>query len=348
MKIQINTTGTEITSKELAALEALRGMQADVMELVVLIKELVGKIGRGSVRRARKCILLGEAELRNSEKTVSFAQAVEASLKEREGRRQRTVSDFRYITRRFIKRCPGLGQRRVRSIKPQECAQWIEAAFDTPAQRKKARSILSGVFGSAMRRGWCSENPVSKVRTPQVTEQRIEILKESEIQQLIRAASEYESGSCLPAVGMMLYAGIRPHEIERLTWDAVDLESMRISISPRHSKTGGARCVTILPPLANILLAERSSTAHANTAKICPPNWRTHWRRLHQAAGFSRWQPDVLRHTYASHHLSHFRSYTDLQLEMGHRSIDLLRTRYINMPCKSIFAPHPAESNDAG
>ena len=41
------------------------------------------------------------------------------------------------------------------------------------------------------------------------------------------------------------------------------------------------------------------------------------------------WQPDVLRHTFATHHLATFRNYAELQLEMGHRSIELLRTRYI-------------------
>ena len=43
------------------------------------------------------------------------------------------------------------------------------------------------------------------------------------------------------------------------------------------------------------------------------------------------WQPDVLRHTFATHHLATFRNYAELQLEMGHRSAELLRTRYIAM-----------------
>ena len=71
---------------------------------------------------------------------------------------------------------------------------------------------------------------------------------------------------------------------------------------------------------------------------MCPPCWAQHWSRLHRAAGFSRWQPDVLRHTFASHHLAHFRSYAALQLEMGHRSAELLRTRYVSEPeGESIF-----------
>lgn len=42
-------------------------------------------------------------------------------------------------------------------------------------------------------------------------------------------------------------------------------------------------------------------------------------------------QPDVLRHTFATHRLVTFRDYDELQIEMGHRSAEPLRTRYIAM-----------------
>ena len=96
--------------------------------------------------------------------------------------------------------------------------------------------------------------------------------------------------------------------------------------APQSGK-GGARCVTIHPPLARIL----RNTQKADQELICPPNWQRLWAGLHKAADFTHWQPDVLRHTFATHHLATFRSYTELQLEMGHRSTDLLRTRYVAM-----------------
>ena len=85
--------------------------------------------------------------------------------------------------------------------------------------------------------------------------------------------------------------------------------------------------MTIHPPLARIL----RRVQRAAYERICPPNWRRLWAGLHRAAGFPHWQPDVLRHTFATHHLATFRSYAELQLEMGHRSAELLRTRYVAM-----------------
>ena len=62
------------------------------------------------------------------------------------------------------------------------------------------------------------------MEVPKPKETRIHILKPEEITRLLHTAERYRDGKCLAAVGMMLYAGIRPHEVARLTWDEVDLE----------------------------------------------------------------------------------------------------------------------------
>lgn len=315
----------EISSQERAALAVLKSTKVDILEAALVAKEALAA-GRGRVKRARRCIIAGADSLRRQEKTVTFEKAVVAALDARKDRRPRTIWDFRYFSRRFMKRCKGLAQRRVRAITSAECAEYIEVAFDTPRQRQKARMVLSGVFSTAMKRGWCDVNPVARVEVPRVVEQRIEILQPNEIERLVETARHYHGGACLAAVGMMLYAGIRPHEVARLSWDQVDLEGGSIAILPQHSKTGGARSVTIHPPLRRLL-----ASCTAATGRICPPQWLWHWRRLRRSAGFTRWVPDVLRHTFASYHLRHFRSYSELQYETGHRDSSLLRTRYVNM-----------------
>ncbi|MBQ5666074.1 MAG: hypothetical protein IIV41_09460, partial [Akkermansia sp.] len=114
-----------------------------------------------------------------------------------------------------------------------------------------------------------------------------------------------------------------------LTWAQVDLRERAIYILPRHSKTGGARRVTIHRPLQRILKSHK----RAENEKICPRNWLLHWRKLRRASGWRsgrKWPQDALRHTFASYHLSHFRSYAELQVEIGHRDSALLRTRYVD------------------
>ena len=309
----------------MAALAMLKSCGGDIMEVAQVACEAM-RAGRGRMKRARRCIAEGENALRLQEKTVTFEKAVQAALEARRERRARTQCDFRYFTRRFLVRCKGLAARRVRAITPQECAGYIDAAFDTPRQRQKARLVLSGVFGTAIKRGWCSENPVARVEVPRVVERRIDVLASREIENLLDAARRYRGGCCLAAVSMMLYAGIRPHEVARLSWEQVDIGGRTISILPQHSKTGGARLVSIHAPLLRLLAG-----CVVRTGRICPTQWQRHWCELRRQAGFARWVPDVLRHTFASYHLRHFRSYSELQYETGHRDSSLLRTRYVNM-----------------
>lgn len=319
----------ELSESELAALVLLKNTGVSVLE-AAQVADIALKTGHGRIRQVVKCLFIGAENLKLQERTVTFEKAVEAALEARRDRRIRTIYDFRYFTRRFMKCCPGLAHRRVRSISSQDCAGYIEKAFETPRQRQKARLILSGVFGTAVKRGWCNENPVSKVEVPRVVEKTVPILTPQEINDLLHAAGNYKNGNCAAAVGMMLYAGIRPHEVGRLTWEQVDLRERAIYILPQHSKTGGARRVTIHEPLLRIL----ETYKRAEGESVCPPDWLHHWREVRRAAGWSKprhpWIQDVLRHTFASYHLSYFRSYAELQLEIGHRDASLLRTRYVD------------------
>ena len=318
-----------VNDEERAALDILRSLKLGPLSAALIAREAL-RAAKGSESRALRCISLGLDALRDSEKSVSFARAVDAALDARKDRRSRTLSDFRYFAKRFMARCPGLASRRIRSLSPRDCRALILRAFDTPRQQFKAHAILSGIFKTALQRGWCSANPMYNVEKPRVQEKELPILSREEIERLLLASRRYEQGICLPAVGFMLYAGLRPHEVTRLRGEDVSLAHGSISIRPQHSKTGGARRVTILPPLRRLLQAH--AAAHAHEGRICPPSWQRHWSELHKAAGLSPWRQDVLRHTFASHHLARFRSYAALQVEMGHRSAELLRTRYVSMP----------------
>ena len=147
-----------IKNEELAAIEVLRQTGVNVVEAAFVAKTAL-EAGRGRVKRAVECITTGAEALRSREKTVTFERAVLEALEERKDRRKRTLTDFRYITKRFMKRCKGLAKRRVRSITPQECAEYLRQAFDTPRQRNKARLILSGVFSTALLHGWVRGEP---------------------------------------------------------------------------------------------------------------------------------------------------------------------------------------------
>ena len=313
---------TKIRDRERAALEVLRSTGVDVLEAALVAREAL-ECGRGRVRRARECMRLGAEEMRRREKTVTFRKAVEMALEEREkkNRRARTVTDFRYYCKRLMVRNPGLAERRVRSITSDDCRAYLQAAYgESPSQYRKARAILSGVFSTAIKHDWCDANPVARVEVPEVVEKPIEPLTIEEVERLEETARRPEHRDMQLSLHLMLYCGIRPTEVSRIDPERdIDWENQRVVVRPTTSKTGGGRVV----PLRK---------AEGITVRTIPHRWKERWHALRRKAGWNQshsWQPDVCRHTFATYHAAHFRNFPALQLEMGHRDVTLLRTRYV-------------------
>lgn len=66
--------------------------------------------------------------------------------------------------------------------------------------------------------------PAAGVDIPVIKERRIAALPVKACALLLRLAGDMHHGECLAAAGMMLFAGIRPAEVERLHWKHVCLE----------------------------------------------------------------------------------------------------------------------------
>lgn len=257
--------------------------------------------------------------------TVSFSHAVQETLRARAGRRPRTLAEIRGVCRRLMRIEPGLAERPVRQMGRRECARLVQLG-ETPRQQLKYRTILHGVFEHCRRQEWCIQNPMGMIQAPLLREKVIEPLTWPELVRLMRLVRKAPHRCCMPPLGLMLWAGVRPAELERLAWADIDWEESVISLQPWHSKTGGCRHIQLYPVLRAWLWEHG-----VQQGGICPPNWSRRWRCLRDAAGLTPWRQDVLRHTFASYHVKHFHDFARLQVDMGHRSAELLRTRYLSM-----------------
>ena len=233
-------------------------------------------------------------------------------------------------------------KRSANEISPQAKDPKGETAHEVSAsQFNKGRTMLHGLFEFALRREWCDKNPIKRIERKKVVEKEILPLKLSETKQLIKTAQN-ESPEYAIVAALLVYAGIRPREVRRLTWRDIDTEEKTITVRSQCSKTGGVRQVEIPPVLNRLLITHKSE----NCSPICPADWQRRWRKIRDNSGFrGRWVCDVLRHTYASFHAKNYADLPRLQLNMGHRDLSLLRSRYINMhgisraEAKSFFDP---------
>ena len=248
----------------------IRSLGIPPMDAFLLLKDLLDTSrGRGDrITRAKRCIRLGGEALADRETSVPFSQAVRASLEARKHRRPRTLQEIRYMAARMMKKCPELARKQVRSITPEDCERYLRKSFSTPRQRHKGRLILSGILNFSLKRGWCRRNAAFLVPPPILREKRIRALSLYEAKRLLHTAEQLFHGACLPACALMLYAGIRPHEVKRLTWKHINLKSGLVSLAPTHTKTGGSRHVSILPVLGSIL--SRMSSAGSPARSVCP------------------------------------------------------------------------------
>lgn len=326
-----------MNKKELeAAKYLLERTKLNVTDTVRLIMELLEESSASSLqkkeevmRHCRKIIKMGSEAHKLSQKTVELEYAIQSLLESKKDMRERTQMEIRQICTRFASSAEDFGQEKVRNITTERCREAIETAFTTLPTRRKARRILHALFEHAIINGWCSSNPLTAITLPPHKEKSISSLSIKEITSLLRTAEKPEHIICAPALGMMIWAGIRPHEVERLKVKNIDFEDKVITIPAEHAKTGGARQVTMHPVLIHWL--RKTMTYQYPEAPIVPPSWIVRWAQLRKAAGFSTWAPDVLRHTFASYHLKYFKDSQLLQMEMGHSTPELLRTRYLAM-----------------
>ena len=313
------------------AKEIIKGLPLNMNDVARLAMEAAEELGErcaGLERGEMMCLLrrvmrYGVAALRSEEHTVSFETAAWASVQARAGRRAVTLRDLRHFVRRML-RVEGVAERPLRAMSTRECRDLLQQAFGASVHSyNKGRAILHSIFAYGQKQEWCGENPVSRIDTVRVAEKEITPLQPEEIRRLEEAVQRPEHRDMRFSLHLMLYCGLRPQEVARLDAGHICTEQGRVIVPPRFSKTGGGRVVPL-----------RNRGKLRGVSPCIPRNWDNRWRSLRRAAGFAagQWVPDVCRHTFASYHAAHFRNLHELQLEMGHRSADLLRSRYLNLP----------------
>ena len=318
-------------NKELISARALlKGKYISVLDAARLICNIADFMPKKSklttLQFCAKVIEIGKNNFRQNE--MPIAKGFDIYLQTKQDLRKASFSDIKYLGNKLMKLKPEFAKRNFSELSVSECDEWLSCAFSTPSQYNKGRAMLHGLFEFALRREWCDKNPIKQILRKKVIEKEILPLKLFEIKRIIANAKKENNGIYLPAVALLVFAGIRPREVRRLTWQDIDLQENTITVRSLCSKTGGVRQVEIMPQLKRILLSYNPQPQQ----KICPVNWLRRWQKIRNNAGFGGgWVQDVLRHTYASFFAKRFKDLPRLQLNMGHSNQMLLCHRYINM-----------------
>ena len=136
------------TDADQAGIFLIRSLGIPPMDAFLLLKDLLDTSrGRGDrITGPNAAYGWEERLLPTGEKSVSFSQAVRASLEARKHRRPRTLQEIRCMAARMMKNARNWqGSRSVPSL-PEDCGRYLRKSFSTPRQRHKGRLILSGIL----------------------------------------------------------------------------------------------------------------------------------------------------------------------------------------------------------
>jgi integrase len=146
-------------------------------------------------------------------------------------------------------------------------------------------------------------------------------------------------------VSLLAYAGLRPGELKALRWQDVRKQTLLIQRAatpdgrPKGTKTGQARTVRLLEPLAAELREWRLAVGRPPERELVIPssggmlwtksdwqNWRSqHWTPACSRAGLSPApRPYDLRHSFASLLLAEGRQPLEVAAQLGHSPTVLL------------------------
>jgi len=271
-------------------------------------------------------------------KTLTVAKIIENNLAIKSGkmvdpsnrgkwrpRASDTLVNIRRFCGKFAKR---MGEVNAADLTTEMAIKAIAADHGTATGFNTALSYVRPAFTLALKNGWIQTNPFDAITARKDTKKReIDFLSVKDVRKLIDCITDHRTNPkipdwlrcdatpAMPAFMLMVFAGVRPKEIEKMSWADIRFSQDVIRIPATTSKTATLRNVTLEPNLREWLMTIPEAK---RKGKIVPKNWTRTYKCVRRAAGLNRRQGDVLRHTYASMFLSAGRSMDELQANMGH------------------------------
>ena len=224
------------------------------------------------------------------------------------------------------KLCQPLWEKNLTAISRDEIER-ILAALPRSSRNLKI-SHLSAVFTHCIRKDWLKENPVRKIQKGKSKEKDgpIEIFTSEEARKFLYTVA-HQHPEAIPFFAIAFFAGTRPEEIGKLTWQ--NIGETEITIPASVNKTRSERYTEINPTL-RAWLGWHLANGGSNVGRVYPRSQKTLERTRRKIVKESqvRWIQDGPRKTFAS---AHYRTHQDENMTvraLGHKGNTMLHRHY--------------------
>ncbi len=253
-----------------------------------------------------------------------------------ESREAKSSSYNRTLAALGKKLLPVFGARMVSTITHDELREFLRKTHPTAYGFNAALRSVSPAFSIAVKEGWTDENPCRRIDKIDTGRHEIEVMTLEQCRALFRVCKDYREDKSLkeyrrmdcrrakPALALMLFAGVRPKETERLDWADIDMGEKTVLVRNTKAKTDRSRYFKMPDVLAAWLEAV---PIEDRSGPIITGSWKRVYSVVREKAGISGMH-DPLRKTFATAHLG---AHNDVNLTrsiMGHEVGDVLFTHY--------------------
>nr|DAU76245.1 MAG TPA: Integrase [Caudoviricetes sp.] len=252
--------------------------------------------------------------------------------------------NWRHYSSRFVE---VFGNRNVADLEAHDIRVWLADSFKSATYFNSALGVLSPAFTWAVKQGIISRSPWSQIEKRKiVSSDSVDVFTVEEVKRLLASCRSYKDEEGHPMAGedghveaiykldctdallpfaVLLFAGIRPEEFQKLTWDHVLLDEGFINVPPSIAKTREVRHVTIKDNLRRFFEAVPESD---RKGLLRPTNWVRKAKIVRKAAGLQN-RSDAARHSFASYSLAIDPNIDRLREDMGHaKGSDMLFKHY--------------------
>lgn len=282
-----------------------------------------------------------------SERGLTFEDLFERCLlaKEERGLSDRYVRGLRSSVGSFVK--AGFGCYEAAQITAKDIEGWLKGNEWAWKTWNNYRIDVATVFAWGIEKELISMNPAQGVPTkkkPGKDDDEVSFLTVEQVQQmLVRAATPMVGGKvrkedgtwekkslededfrdCLAVAVIGFFCGLRADkELGWMHWD--DVREDVVIVSSGRAKSRQRRAVD-LPENARAWL----KLCPVKEGPILPKNFTRKWRRLRQVCKVMHlWTRSIVRHTFATMHMAHFKDEKLLQVLLGHEDAKLIYAHY--------------------
>jgi len=239
--------------------------------------------------------------------------------KRKANRRDRYVTELcRYVSV-FAR---GRESNYVDEITTKDIEEWFRGRKEALVTQASSVTRFRTWFLFCIKKGWLVKNPCDGLEEIHVQESVPKILTPEQIEKVI------QTGKANPAylawLTLALFVGVRPEEIDLITWDDVDLAARTLTISAEASKVRKRRIVPLSDTAKEWLqFAQKKNSRFGMSLS----SKRRFVVKLRASIGLKRWPQDVLRHTAASYLLALHQDAGRVATMLGN-SVSILHKHY--------------------